>query len=195
MKLFLKGDRCYSDKCAIDRRPDQTPGDLKQRRRPKVTDYGIRLREKQKVKRMYGLTEHQFKRFFEQANKSKGVTGELLITYLESRLDNVAYRLGFSSSRNEGRQLVRLGHIRVNGRRVNIPSFLVKPGDTVEVAPKSREIGRINRSMEMLARRGFPDWLELDVNDYKGVIKRLPVRDDVTVPIQEQLIVEFYAQL
>ena len=195
MKLLWKGERCYSDKCAVERRPDQPPGKIGNRRRSKVTDYGIRLREKQKVKRMYGLTEHQFKRFFEQANKSKGVTGELLITLLESRLDNVAYRLGFASSRSEGRQIVTLGHLKVNGRRVDIPSYFIKQGDVIEVAPSSRKIGRTNLSLEMLARRGFPEWLELDSENFKGVVKRLPIREDVTVPIQEQLIVEFYSQL
>jgi len=193
MKLFLKGEKCYTEKCPIVRRPDQVPGEHGFRR-PKVTDFGVRLREKQKVKRMYGLVEKQFRGYFERAARMKGVTGDLLIRFLESRLDNVVYRLGFASSRKEARQLVRYGHIRVNGRKVDIPSYQVRAGDVVEVKPASRGVERIKQSLEGLTRRGFPEWLELDPSNFKGIVKRLPSREDVTIPIEEQLIVEFYSK-
>ncbi|MEE9252962.1 MAG: 30S ribosomal protein S4 [Thermodesulfobacteriota bacterium] len=196
MKLFLKGERCYTDKCAVEKRPDQPPGEHGHARgRIKVTDFGIRLREKQKVKRMYSLTEGQFRRFFEKAARTKGVTGEVLIARLESRLDNVIYRLGFASSRKEARQMVRFGHIRVNGKRVNIPSYIVSAGDSIELESKSKKMDRVNMSLELLERRGFPDWLELDKEYYKGTVTRLPTRADVTIPIEEQLIVEFYSKV
>jgi len=196
IKLFLKGNRCYSEKCAVETRPDKVPGEHGVgRRRPKITDFGVRLREKQKVKRMYGLTEKQFRSFFNSAAGSKGVTGELLISLLESRLDNVVYRLGFASSRNEARQVVQFGHITVNGRKVDIPSYVVRPGDMVQVRTKSQKMTRIKLSLEMLERKGFPGWLELDAEHFKGVVKRLPERTDVTMPIEEQLIVEFYSMV
>lgn len=194
MKLFLKGDRCYSDKCAVDRRPEKAPGEHGHLR-PKFSEFAIRLREKQKVKRIYGLTERQFRKYIEKASRSKGETGKLLISLLERRLDNVLYRLGFASSRKEGRHFVRFGHILVNGKKVNVPSFQIKEGDVIEVAEKSRKITRINQSIESLERRGFPGWLELEKDNYKGVVKKLPFREDVTVPIEEQLIVEFYSRV
>jgi small subunit ribosomal protein S4 len=194
MKLFLKGDRCYSEKCAVDRRPEKAPGEHGHLR-PKFSEFAIRLREKQKVKRIYGLTERQFRKYVEKASRSKGETGKLLISLLERRLDNVLYRVGFASSRKEARQLVRFGHILVNGKRVDVPSYQIKEGDAIEVAQKSRKIGRINQSLESLERRGFPGWLELEKDNYKGVVKKLPLREDVTLPIEEQLIVEFYSRV
>lgn len=194
MKLFLKGEKCYTEKCPIEVRPNQTPGN-QGKRRPRFSEFGIRLREKQKVKRIYGLTEKQFRRYYEDALRIKGVTGDVLVATLERRLDNVVYRLGFGSSRKEARQLVRHGHILVNGEKVDIPSYQVDLGDVIEVSEKSRDVDRINQSLEMLARRGFPEWLELDRENYKGTIKRLPIREDVTVPIEEQLIVEFYSRV
>lgn len=193
MKLFLKGDRCYSDKCAFDRR-GYVPGEHGQRRGRKVSDYGIQLREKQKVKRMYGLTEKQFRLFFKRADKQKGITGTNLLVSLERRLDNVVYRLGFSNSRNQARHFVRHNHFLINGKKVNIPSYLVKTGDVVEVKEKSRNIQNIADSMDAVVRRGVPQWLELEKNVLKGTIKGYPVREDLTMPIQEQLIVELYSK-
>lgn len=193
VKLFLKGERCYA-KCTLEKRPDKVPGEHGLIR-SKFSEFGIRLREKQKVKRIYGLTENQFRRYFEKASRVKGVTGQVLISSLERRLDNVAYRLGFGSSRKEARQMVRFRHILVNGRKVDIPSYEVKMGDIIEVATKSRKLDRINQSFELLSRRGLPEWLELDRENYRGTVKRLPVREDVTTPIEEQLIVEFYSRV
>jgi small subunit ribosomal protein S4 len=193
MKMFLKGDRCYSDKCAFDRR-GYPPGQHGQRRRGKPSDYGIQLREKQKVKRMYGLAEKQFRLFFERADRQKGVTGTNLLVALESRLDNVVYRLGFTNSRNQGRHLVRHKHFLVNGRTVNIPSYQVKVGDVVEVREKSRNIQAILDALEGVVRRGIPQWLELDKDNLKGIIKSMPAREDLTMPMQEQLIVELYSK-
>ncbi len=193
LKLFLKGDRCYSDKCAFDRR-GFPPGQHGQRRGRKMSDYGIQLREKQKVKRMYGLTEKQFRLFFDKANRQRGVTGTNLLVMLERRLDNVVYRLGFVNSRAQGRHFVRHNHFRVNGKKVNIPSFLVKVGDTVEVREKSREIQAIGDALDAVVRRGVPQWLDLDKENRKGVVKGFPVREDLTMPIQEQLIVELYTK-
>jgi small subunit ribosomal protein S4 len=153
------------------------------------------LRYKQKVKRIYGLTVRHFRRYIEKASRSKAETGKLLISLLERRLDNVLYRLGFASSRKEARHLVHFGHILVNGKRVDVPSYQIKEGDAIEVAQKSRKIGRINQSIESLERRGFPGWLELDKDNYKGVVRKLPLREDVTLPIEEQLIVEFYSRV
>ena len=194
MKLFLKGDRCFSEKCAVDKRPEQVPGDHGLRR-PKFSEYGIRLREKQKVKRMYGLTEKQFSRYFETASRKKGVTGSLLISLLERRLDNVVYKLGFASSRKEASIMVRQGHFMVNGRKVDIPSYQLQLNDTIQVSEKSNKVGRILQSLEGLARRGFPEWLEIDQEKLMGTVKRLPEREDVTIPIEEQLIVEFYSRV
>lgn len=193
LKLFLKGDRCYSDKCAFDRR-SYAPGQHGQRRRGKISDYGVQLREKQKVKRMYGLSEKQFRLFFQRADRQKGITGTNLLVMLERRLDNVVYRLGFVNSRAQGRQLVRHSHFLVNGKKATIPSILIKQDDVVEVKEKSRNIQAINDSLDAVVRRGIPQWLELEKENMKGIVKGIPVRDDVTMPIQEQLIVELYSK-
>jgi small subunit ribosomal protein S4 len=192
LKMFLKGDRCYSDKCAFERR-GYPPGQHGQGR-SKRSEYGIQLREKQKVKWMYGLLESQFRGTFVKAERLKGITGTNLLVLLEKRLDNVVYRLGFANSRTQARQLVRHNHFMVNGRKVNIPSFQVKKGDTVSVKEKSQKIASIVESMEAVARRGVPQWLELEKAHYSGIIKSLPVREDLTMPIQEQLIVELYSK-
>jgi small subunit ribosomal protein S4 len=191
-KLFLKGDRCYSDKCSVERR-NYPPGQHGQRR-SKFSPFAVQLREKQKVRRMYGLLEKQFRGYFEKADRQKGVTGENLLTLLERRLDNMVYRLGFASSRNEARMLVRQNHFLVNKKRVNIPSYLTNPGDMVEVKEKSRNVTRIQEAMEAVARRGVPSWLELDKNRFVGTIKALPMREELTMPIQEQMIVELYSK-
>ncbi|MGD9331567.1 MAG: 30S ribosomal protein S4 [Desulfobacterales bacterium] len=193
MKLFLKGDRCYSDKCAFDRR-GYPPGQHGERRGRKISDYGIQLREKQKVKRLYGLTEKQFRIFFQRAHRLKGISGTNLLILLERRLDNSVYRMGFVNSRTQGRHFVRHNHFLVNGKKVNIPSFLIKPGDVVEVREKSRKIQSINDALDAVVRRGVPQWIELEKEAFKGVVKGLPVRDDLTMPIQEQLIVELYTK-
>ena len=193
LKLYLKGDRCYSDKCAFDRR-SYPPGEHGERRGRKISDYGIQLREKQKVKRMYGLSEKQFHLFFERADAQRGVTGTNLLVLLERRLDNVVYRLGFANSRTQGRQFVLHNHFRVNGKKVNIPSFLVKMGDSIEVKEKSKKIAAITDSMEAVVRRGIPQWLELEKEKHKGVVTGFPVREDLTMPIQEQLVVELYSK-
>ena len=193
LKLFLKGDRCYSDKCAFDRR-SYPPGQHGQSRRGKHSNYGIQLREKQKVKRMYGLSEKQFHLFFERADRQKGITGTNLLVLLERRLDNVVYRLGFVNSRAQGRQFAKHNHFTVNGKKVNIPSFLIKIGDVVEVKEKSRNLNAIAESLDAAVRRGVPQWLELEKEHLKGVIKALPVREDLTMPIQEQLVVELYSK-
>lgn len=192
MELFLKGERCYTDKCGIKRR-SYPPGQHGQGR-IKVSDYGVQLREKQKVRRIYGILENQFRGYFEMADRMKGVTGENLLFILERRLDNVAYRLGFAASRDEARQLVRHGHFTLNGRKVNIPSIQVKAGDVLQLREKSRKIAGISESLEGVVRRGMPQWLELEKDAFKGVVKALPVREDITMPIQEQLIVELYSK-
>jgi small subunit ribosomal protein S4 len=192
LKLFLKGERCYTDKCAIERR-NYPPGQHGQGR-PKFSEYSIQLREKQKVKRIYGLLENQFRRTFAQANRSKGITGETLLVLLERRLDNVAYRLGFASSRAEARTLVRHGHILVNGRKTNIPSYSVRAGDVISVKEQSRQLGRVISAMEGAQRRGVPDWAEVDRDAVSGRIRILPSRSDVTMPINEKLIVELYSK-
>ncbi len=192
LKLFLKGERCYTDKCAIERR-NYPPGQHGQAR-PKFSEYSIQLREKQKVKRMYGLFEKQFRRTFELAERVKGITGEALLVLLERRLDNATYRLGFASSRADGRMLVRHGHIVVNGKRVNIPSYLVRAGDVVAVAEHSRQIERVLAAMEGAQRRGVPDWVEVDRESVSGKIKYLPTRSDITAPINEKLVVELYSK-
>lgn len=191
-ELFLKGERCYTDKCAIKRR-SYPPGQHGQGR-IKVSDYGVQLREKQKVRRIYGILENQFRGYFETADRMKGVTGENLLFLLERRLDNVVYRLGFATSRDEARQLVRHSHFTLNGRKANIPSIQVKAGDVIQLREKSRKITVINESLEGVVRRGIPQWLELDKDAFKGSIKALPVREDITMPIQEQLIVELYSK-
>jgi small subunit ribosomal protein S4 len=192
MKLFLKGDRCYTDKCAIERR-NYPPGQHGQKR-PKFSEYSIQLREKQKVKRMYGLLENQFRRTFAVAAKVKGITGETLLSLLERRLDNVTYRLGFASSRAEARLLVRHGHILVNGKRVNVPSYFVRVGDVVSVKEQSRQMSRVLMALEGAQRRGVPEWAELDRDNFSGRIKLLPARSDITMPINEKLIVELYSK-
>ena len=192
LKLFLKGERCYTDKCAIERR-NYPPGQHGQGR-PKFSEYSIQLREKQKVKRMYGLLEKQFRRTFAEAARTKGITGETLLVLLERRLDNVTYRLGFASSRAESRTLVRHGHILVNGRKVNIPSYTVRVGDVISVKEPSRQMTRVLSAMEGSQRRGVPDWAEVDREACSGKIKLLPSRSDVTMPINEKLIVELYSK-
>lgn len=193
MKLFLKGDRCYSDKCAFDRR-GYAPGEHGQRRRGKPSDYGIQLREKQKVKNTYGLSEKQFRLFFEKADRKKGITGTNLLVLLERRLDNVVYRLGFANSRTQGRHFVRHNHFLVNGKRVNIPSYLVNAGDIIEVTEKSRNVQAIADSLDAVVRRGLPQWISVEKEKFKGEIKSFPVREDLTLPMQEQLIVELYSK-
>jgi small subunit ribosomal protein S4 len=193
LKLFLKGDRCYSDKCAFDRR-GYPPGQHGQRRGRKTSDYGIQLREKQKVKRMYGLSEKQFRLFFARADRQKGVTGTSLLIALERRLDNVVYRLGFVNSRAQGRHFVKHNHFIVNGKKVNIPSFLVKIGDVVEVRDKSHKIQAIGDALDAVVRRGVPQWLDLEKDNKKGIIKGFPVREDLTMPMQEQFVVELYSK-
>jgi small subunit ribosomal protein S4 len=192
LKLFLKGERCYTDKCAIERR-NYPPGQHGQKR-PKFSEYSIQLREKQKLKRMYGLLEKQFRRTFARANREKGITGEALLVLLERRLDNVVYRLGFASSRAEARLLVRHGHILVNGKRVNIPSYFVRVGDEVSVKEQSRQMARVLTAMEGAQRRGVPEWAELDRDACSGRIRLMPARNDVTMPINEKLVVELYSK-
>ena len=192
MELFLKGDRCYSDKCAMKRR-NYPPGQHGQSR-SKTSDYGVQLREKQKVKRIYGLLEKQFRGYFERADRMKGVTGENLLSLLERRFDNVVYRLGFASSRTESRQLVRHGHFTINGRKASIPSIKLKAGDVISLREKSRTITLVADALDAVVRRGVPQWLELDRDQFKGVVKGLPQREDIVTPIQEQLIVELYSK-
>lgn len=193
MKLFLKGDRCHTDKCAVERR-NYAPGQHGQGR-IKVSDYGTQLREKQRVKRTYGLLEKQFRSYFKKADRMKGVTGENLLVLLERRMDSMVYRLGFATSRNEARQLVRHGHFLVNGRKVNIPSYLVRPGDTIELREKSHQVVSINEALDGVMRRGVPSWVELDRAAFKGTVKTLPVRDEMTTPaFNERLIVELYSK-
>ena len=184
LKMYLKGDRCYSDKCAIERRP-YPPGQHGQGR-AKFSEYGVQLREKQKVKRMYGLLESQFRGYYHRASAAKGKTGENLLLALELRLDNVVFRAGFADTRNEARQMVRHGHFSVNGKKVNIPSFAVRPGTTIEVKEKSKAIVRFAKSLEAVDRRGLPQWIELDKKGLKAQVKIAPVREDLTMPIQEQ---------
>jgi len=192
LKLFLKGERCFSEKCAFDRRP-YAPGQHGQAR-AKQSDYREQLREKQKVKRIYGLLERQFRLFFTRAERMRGVTGENLLSLLERRLDSTVFRLGLASSRIEARQLVRHNHFTVNGKKVNIPSYLVKAGDEIEVKERSRKVVKISSAMEASDRRGRVTWLELDKKAFKGVVKGLPVREELTLPINEQLIVELYSK-
>ncbi len=192
LKLFFKGDRCYTEKCAFERR-GYAPGEHGQARK-KHSDYGVQLREKQRLKRMYGLLEKQFRGYFERADRMKGITGSNLLVLLERRLDNVVFRLGFAPSRNEARQLVRHSHFLVNGRKVNIPSYTVRKDDVVELREKSRKVLPILDSLETVARRGIPGWLELDKDNFKGVVKAIPTREDITMPVQEQLVVELYSK-
>ncbi len=192
MALYLKGDRCYTDKCAIQRR-NYPPGQHGQGR-GKLSDYGLQLREKQKVKRMYGVLEKQFRGYFERAERMRGITGTNLLVILERRLDNVVYRLGFANSRSQARQLVRHNHVLVDGARVNLPSFLVKMGQGIEVTEKSRTSPLVRDALEAAARRGCPPWLELEKEAAKGRVSMFPTREDITMPIQEHLIVELYSK-
>jgi len=191
-KLFLKGDRCYTDKCAVERRP-YPPGEAGHKR-IKESEYRTQMREKQKTKRIYGLQEKQFHGYYEMANRENGVTGENLLRILETRLDNVVYRLGFAKSRDEARQQVRHGHITVNGRRVDIPSFRVKAGDVIAIAPKAKEMLVVKTALIASERTEVPSWLEVDIEKLQGSILALPTRDQIDLDIQEQLIVELYSK-
>jgi len=195
MKLFLKGDRCFTEKCAIEKR-NYAPGQHGKggRIKSKLQGYGLQLREKQKAKRLYGMLEGQFSLFFDRASQEKGVVGEKLLQKLERRLDNVTYRLGFGGSRAQARQLVRHGHVQVNERRVNVPSFQVRVGDVVSLGARAAKNGQVLASVEAVKGRGVPKWLELDAPGMKGKVLSLPARDDVNFPIQEQLIVELYSK-
>ena len=193
MKLFLKGERCYSDKCAIEKR-NVPPGQHGRARKAKMVGYGIQLREKQKVKRTYGVLENQFRRYFEAADRQRGITGELLLQMLERRLDNVVYRLGFATSRAQARQLVRHGHFNVNGRKVDIPSYAVRQGDAIAVRTSSVENPVIQHAMEEVKGRGIPEWLALDTTATSGRVSQLPSREQINLPVQEQLIVELYSK-
>jgi small subunit ribosomal protein S4 len=192
MKLFLKGDRCFTNKCAVERR--NFPPGQHGKRRSKILGYGIQLREKQKVKRFYGVLEGQFRLTFRQAERMRGVTGENLLSLLERRLDNVVHRLGFSGSRPQARQLVRHGHVRVNGRKVNVPSMIVPQGAVVSIKDKSRTNPLIASAVETAKGRGIPAWLELDAAQFQGKVVALPKREDVSIPISEKLIVELYSK-
>ena len=193
VKLYLKGERCYSPKCAMERRP-YPPGQHGQKRARRPSDYAVRLREKQKLRRIYGISERQFRNLFEEASKKKGVTGSVVLGLLESRLDNVVYRLGFAVSRRQARQLVRHGHITVNGRRVDLPSYRVRPGDEIAVAEKSRNLELIRQNLEAMKGRKVGPWLSLDVEGMKGKFLRLPDREDLALPVNEQLVIEFYSR-
>ena len=193
MKLFLKGERCYSEKCAIEKR-NVPPGQHGRSRKAKMVGYGVQLREKQKVKRTYGVLENQFRRYFEAADRQKGITGELLLQSLERRLDNVVYRLGFATSRPQARQLVRHGHFTVNGKKVDIPSYPVRSGDTVAVRTDSVQNPTIQHAMEEVKGRGIPEWLTIDAGTLSGKVSQLPTRVQINLPVQEQLIVELYSK-
>jgi len=193
MKLFLKGERCYTDKCAIEKR-NFAPGQHGKTRKSKLAGYGVQLREKQKVKRIYGVLEEQFRRYFEQAERMRGITGETLLQLLERRIDNVAYRLGLATSRPQARQLVRHGHLTVNGRKVNIPSFSLKPGDVVAVRESSRKSAAILHGLEEVKGRGVPEWLQFDAAAMSAKVSSVPTREQINLPVQEQLIVELYSK-
>jgi len=192
MKLFFKGDRCYTDKCAFERRT-YAPGQHGQGK-SKATPYALQLREKQRLKRMYGLMEKQFHNYFKKAERLRGITGENLLILLERRLDNVVYRIGFADSRSDARQLIMHNHLLVNGKKVNVPSYLVRAGEAIEIKEKTRGKARVNEALEAVERRGVPQWLELNKAASKGIVKSLPKREDITMPIQEQLIVELYSK-
>jgi len=193
LKLFLKGDRCYTDKCAVERRP-YAPGQHGQGRRRKPTEYGIQLREKQRAKNMYGVLERQFRKYFTMADSMKGVTGENLLILLERRFDNMVYRMGFARSRNQARQLVMHGHFCVNGRRVSIPSYLTRQGDGIQVIERSRKMTAITEAMEAVERRGVPEWLMLEKDNFEAKVMAFPTREQLTMPLNEQLIVELYSK-
>ncbi len=192
-KLFLKGDRCYTDKCALERRA-YAPGMHGNARNKKLSEYGVQLREKQKARRYYGVLESQFAEYFEMASKRKGMTGENLLAILESRLDNVVYRLGFAMSRAEARQLVRHGHFTVNGKKVNIPSYLVSVGETIELKDSSRSLDKFKGSLEANGFRVIPKWLDMDKNNNVAKVVAVPQREDIDLPIEEHLIVELYSK-
>lgn len=191
-KLFLKGDRCFTDKCAYERRP-YVPG-MHGRSRRKMSDYAVQLREKQKMRRMYGILEKQFHSYFKEAERIKGVTGANLLVLLERRLDNVIYRMGFANSRDQARQLVRHNIFRLNGHKADIPSMQLKAEDVIEVPEKNRKIPAIMEAQEVIARRGLPDWLEVDGDNFKGKVRAMPTREDIQIPFNEQLIVELYSK-
>lgn len=193
MKLFLKGERCYTEKCAIEKR-NMPPGQHGRLRKAKMVGYAIQLREKQKVKRIYGIAERQFRGYYYKAVRAKGVSSHILIQLLERRLDNVVYRMGFASDHSEARQLVRHGHFTINGKKVDIPSYLVRARDVIAVKEPSQKMARINESLAAVDRRGIPQWIELDKDNFRGAIKQLPSREDVTLPIREQLIIELYSK-
>lgn len=192
MKLFLKGDRCFSDKCSFDRRP-YPPGQHGQSRL-KFSEFALQLREKQKAKRYYGLSEKQFRKYFELADKSKEITGVKLLKFLELRLDNVVYTLGYANSRREARQMISHNHFLVNGKRVNIASFIVKKGDVIEVAQASREMNKVLAAIQAVSRRTVPSWLDANHAAFTGTVKDLPTRDEVTIPVEESMIVEYYSR-
>jgi len=192
-KLFLKGEKCYTDKCAIERR-SYAPGQHGQKSGSRLSDYGKQLREKQKMRRIYGLLERQFRKTYFEAARSKGVTGERLLQLLETRLDNIAYRMGFGASRTEARQVVRHNGILVNGKRVNIPSYQVRPGDVIEVAEKAKPQLRLKASAEAAESRGFPEWIEVDAKALKGTFKSLPARADLPSTVNERMIIELYSK-
>ena len=193
MKLFLKGERCYTEKCAIEKR-NFAPGQHGKSRKQKLAGYGVQLREKQKVKRIYGVLEDQFRRYFEQAERTRGITGETLLQLLERRMDNVIYRLGLATSRAQARQLVRHGHFLVNGRKVDVPSYSVKAGDQVSVRGSSGQNATIQHAIEEVKGRGIPEWLNFDAGQLTGRITSLPTREQINLPVQEQLIVELYSK-
>lgn len=191
-KLFLKGSRCMTEKCAIERR-SYPPGQHGQGR-PRLSDYSLQLREKQKLRRIYGLQERQFRGVFKRAERQSGVTGEALLRLLECRLDNVAYRLGFGASRKEARQMVSHGHLTVNGKRVTVPGALVKAGDVIEVRERSRKLAAIQAALDAVESRGIPEWLDLDKAAFKGTIRSLPTKEQITLPVNEQMVVELYSR-
>ncbi|MDP3048509.1 MAG: 30S ribosomal protein S4 [Thermodesulfovibrionales bacterium] len=191
-KLFLKGDRCFTEKCSVERRK-YPPGQHGQRR-TKISDYGIQLREKQKTRKSYGIFEKQFRIYFHEAERRKGTTGELLLQLLERRMDNAVFRMGFAINRREARQFITHGHFTVNGRAVSIPSYLVKAGDVIEVREKSRKIPSLADNMSRLENRGIPAWVEVDSASFKGKVLHIPSREEMQLPIQEQLIVELYSK-
>lgn len=193
LKLFLKGDRCYGDKCAFERRA-YAPGQHGQKRGRKFSDYRLQLREKQKVKRIYGILEKQFRGYYYRAERQKGITGTNLLTLLECRLDNLVYRMGFAASRSQARQFVRHNHFLVSNRKVNIPSYRVMPGDVVEIRESSRKVPQIIDAMQTVVRRGIPNWIDVEKEAFRATLKALPNREELTMPIQEQLIVELYSK-
>ena len=192
-KLFLKAEKCFTEKCAIEKR-NYPPGQHGQRRSSRLSDYGVQLREKQKLRRIYGVLEKQFRSYYAEADRKKGITGENLLQMLESRLDNVAYKMGLGGSRTEARQIVRHNSILVNGKRVNIPSYQVQPGDSISVADQSKDQLRIKSALEAADERGLPEWLEVDVKKLTGIFKNIPERDDLPSTINESLVVELYSK-